>query len=175
MSRHGLTLVETLLALALVSALMVACVSWATTLARAQSAEGGPISWRAAAERTLDVVDRAITVDDAAPPGGSGHWRVACEPGVLTLRTRAVLDGDDGRPLVCDTARVTCTDDTLRIAYAGGDGPGIAPRPMLGEVSVFDVSAVEIDERTIGLRVRLAHSSGETVERSWRFRKGDVR
>jgi prepilin-type N-terminal cleavage/methylation domain-containing protein len=91
--RRGLTMIELLVALSLLSIVMVAVATWTQVTARAAQSAAGPMRWRAAAETLLTLIhDDLVSGDlgDARRPGGRGQARVEAIDGTLRIETRAV-------------------------------------------------------------------------------------
>ncbi|MFG0243481.1 MAG: prepilin-type N-terminal cleavage/methylation domain-containing protein [Phycisphaerales bacterium JB054] len=175
--RHGMTMVELLLALALLSGLALACVSWTATASRALATEGGRASWRAAAERSLDLVDGAFAVEDVGLRTGGGRRergpRVEIGDGWITVGTRAAVPGD--KPLVAVAIQLRVADGVLRAAWLDHEGRELASRPLLGDITALDVASQELEDRRVLLTLRLVHRAGASVERTWRLPRGDLR
>jgi len=175
--RHGMTMVELLLALALLSGLALACVSWTTAASRALASEGGRASWRVAAERSLDLVDEAFAVDDARLRTGGGRGergpRVEIGDGWITAGSRAAVPGD--KPAVAVAMRLRVADSVLRADWLDEEGREIAARPLLGDVAALEVDTHELEDRRVLLTLRLVHHASAPAERSWRLSREDVR
>ncbi len=175
--RHGMTMVELLLALALLSGLALACVSWTTAAARALATEGGRASWRAAAERSLDLVDEAFAVEDVRMRSGEGRRecgpRVESGDGSITVGTRAAVSGV--RPAVAASMRLHVTGGVLRADWLDGEGRALASRPLLDEVAALEVDTQELEDRRVLLTLRLVHNAVASVERAWRLSREDLR
>jgi len=94
---RGLTLVEMLVCLALLSCLMLAVVSWTQAAARSGADLAGPQAWRSAAERVLELIHGDLMSGDWPPDNDSRtkfQPRVTVENGELMIRTR------DGGPVL---------------------------------------------------------------------------
>ncbi|MFG0243493.1 MAG: prepilin-type N-terminal cleavage/methylation domain-containing protein [Phycisphaerales bacterium JB054] len=175
--RRGMTMVELLLALALLSGLALACVSWTTAASRALATEGGRASWHAAAERSLDLVDEAFVVEDVRLRTGGGRRvrgpRVEMGDGWITVGTRAAVPGD--KPLVAAAIQLRVADGVLRADWLDHEGRELASRPLLGEVAALEVDTQELEDRRVLLTLRLMHGAGASVERAWRLPREDLR
>lgn len=172
--RHGMTMVELLLALALLSGLALACVSWTTAASRALTTEGGRISWRVAAERSLDFVDEAFAVEDVRlrMHGGRGR-RVEIGDGSITVGTRDAVPGDE--PAVAVAIRLRVADGVLRADWLDEEGSALTTRPLIGEVAALEVDTQELEDRRVLLTLRFVHHARGSVERVWRLSREDVR
>jgi len=172
-----MTMVELLLALALLSGLALACVSWTTAASRALAIEGGRASWRVAAERSLDLVDEAFAVEDARLRTGGGRRerrpRVEIGDGSITVGTRAAIPGDE--PAVAIAVRMRVANDVLRANWLDDEGTELASRPLLGDVAALEVDTQESEDRRVLLTLRLVHPAGASVEREWRLPREDLR
>ncbi|MEM1185653.1 MAG: hypothetical protein AAGI53_11730 [Planctomycetota bacterium] len=119
MTRRGLTILETLLALALLAGLSAAAVSWTVGLQRSGHALATMTRWESAAQAALDCLhDDLLSFDriDGAPPPltiGSGEVSFnARDGGPAAMMYRLSTDGqlfrrrgsDDPRLLVADVA-----------------------------------------------------------------------
>lgn len=175
--RRGMTMVELLLALALLSGLALACVSWTTAASRALATEGGRVSWRVAAERSLDLIDEAFAVEDVSLRTGGGRGdhgrRVEISDGSIIVRTRAAVSGDP--PAVAAAMRLRVTDGVLRAGWLDDEARELASRPLLGEVAALEVDTQELEGRRVLLTLRLVHGAGASVERAWRLAREDLR
>ncbi|QKK07501.1 MAG: prepilin-type N-terminal cleavage/methylation domain-containing protein [Planctomycetota bacterium] len=175
MTQHAMTLVEVLLALALLSALTVASVSWTTSTVRASALHGSRASWEAGATHILDLIDNMLLVDDhRLRRNGHDRWRIATENGDLLLRTRTVVVAD-GRTEVCSTDRLTLRDRVLTIEYLDQADAVLTVRPLLGELGSFAVEFEEQETREYVMTIRLIHENGRVLARAWRLAREDVR
>lgn len=175
--RRAMTIVELLLALALLSGLALACVSWTTAASRTLATEGGRASWHAAAERSLDLVDEAFAVEDARlrTDGSRGDHsrRVEIRDSWITVGTRAAIPGD--KPAVAAAMRLRVADGVLRADWLDEEGRELASRPLLGEVAALQADTQELEDRRVLLTLRLVHHAGALAERTWRLSREDVR
>jgi|GEM_PF-1946830 len=175
MTRHAMTLVEVLLALALLSALTVASVSWTTSAVRASALHGSRASWEAGAAHVLDLLDGMLLAEDhRLRRNGHDRWRIATENGDLLLRTRTVVVAD-GLTEVSTTARLSLRDRVLTIEYLDEADAVLTVRPLLGELGSFATELEELETREYVMTVRLTHENGRVVSRVWRLRREDVR
>lgn len=142
--KRALTLVETLLALAILSAVTGALVSWLTIASDTSAVAGGTASWEIAARRALNLVAEDLqTFDQPRLETGSqprprnddrsDEPRIKIEPSGsrLMIRTRNGIDGTehvasyelgghkllrDGALILNDTAAFGCDlDEEARI------------------------------------------------------------
>lgn len=175
MKNRAMTLVELLLALALLSALTVASVSWTTSTVRASALHGSRASWESGAARVLEQIDRMLLVEDQyLRESGRDRWRIAVENGGLLVRTRATVSAG-GSVRVCATARLLIEGRVLTIEYLDGAGIVLATRPLLGEVRALAAEFEPLEDLGHRVAVRLTHQDGGIVERTWRVAREDVR
>lgn len=170
-----MTLVEVLLALALLSALTVASVSWTTSTVRASAVHGSHASWDSGAARVLEQIDRMLLIEGQhLRESGRDRWRIAAENGGLLVRTRATIAAI-GSVRVCATARLLIEGRVLTIEYLDGAGAVLATRPLLGEVRALAAEFEPLEDPDHRVTVRLTHRDGRIVERTWQMAQEDVR
>lgn len=175
MTRHAMTLGEVLFALALLSALTVASVSWTTSTVRASALHGSRASWEAGAAHILDLIDGMLLAEDhGLRRNGHDRWRIATENGDLLLRTRTGVVAD-GLTEVSTTARLSLRDRVLTIEYLDEADAVLTVRPMLGELGSFAAEFEELETREYAMTVRLTHENGRVLTRAWRLAREDVR
>lgn len=90
--RRGLTMVELLLAVSLLTPITLAIAAWTQVAARASASAAEPMRWRAAAEAALQLIhDDLVTGDFSGGPTdrSSQQSRVEVVDGMLRIRTRA--------------------------------------------------------------------------------------
>ena len=83
--KRGLTMVELLLALSLLSVIMLAVASWTQVTANAAASMAGPVRWRAASEAVFQLIHDDLVSGDF----GGGAPRVDVVDGVFRVTTRA--------------------------------------------------------------------------------------
>ena len=91
--RRGLTMVELLLAVSLLTPITLAIAAWTQVAARASASAAEPMRWRAAAEAALQLIHDDLVTGDFAegPTDPSSHEsHVEVDDGSLRIRTRAV-------------------------------------------------------------------------------------
>jgi len=173
---RGMTIVELLLALALLSGLVFASVSWTTATARTHAVEGGRASWEAGAARALDVLDDAVFVEDRRLQGnGRERWRVDATADSISVRTRELVTAPNGTLLVSSRLRVLVTRGNLYAVYLDDNDRELLTRPLLGETESLEVSIIELDRRELEITVTLLGVHGASAVRSWRLPKEAVR
>lgn len=158
----GMTLVETLVAIAITAALATAVFGWTTTAARVAHA----VSSRASSEATVEAVLRAISDDllcrDMEPSSRAAGRRPAMVSGAsLTIRTRSGSPGARGPVL-----RRYAADDLaheLRVTDTRPDGSQ-AEAVLARDVSRWRVS---LGERGDTLEVEIAVGDAAPVARSF--------
>lgn len=160
--RVGMTLIETLVALAITSALATAVFAWTTTAARVARAA----SERASRETTVAAILRGIQDDLLCRDADSGSRGVGRRPmtldgGHLTIRTRA--GSPDRRGPVTRRYRLDANDRTLSVEETVVDG-GTTRATLARSVDRFEVAlATKGDE----LVVTVAIDGGEPVTRRY--------
>lgn len=175
MKRHAMTLVEVLLALALLSVLTAASVSWTTSTVRASALHGSRASWEAGATHILDLIGGMLLVEDhQLRRNDRDRWRIATENGGLLLRARTVVVAD-GPTRVSTTARLSLQDRVLTIEYLDEADAVLSVRPLLGELGLFVAEFEELESREYVMTVRLTHENGRVLARAWRLGREDVR
>jgi prepilin-type N-terminal cleavage/methylation domain-containing protein len=169
--RRGMTLVETLVAIAITSALATAVFAWTTTAARVAH----EVSARASRDATAEAVLRSISDDllsrDVEPTNrAAGRRPVIVEGGVLTVRTRSSLAGGSNGPAGNAAAssgpvvrRYGITEGTgeLRVQDTRPDGSQ-GESVLARDVTLWRVS---LDARGESLEVEIAVSDGAPLSR----------
>lgn len=163
--RPGMTLIETLVAIAITSALATAVFAWTSTAARVAHA----VSSRASSDATVEAVFRAISDDllcrDTEPNArGAGRRQVIVEGDRLTVRTRSGSPGARG-PVVRRYSHLPSGNarGELRVTDTRPDGA------VIESVLARDVTrwSLALDEKGETLSVELA--LGETAPIARRF------
>ena len=136
---RGLTLVETLLAIAVTSMLSVALYSWSTAAVRASAGVERRAAAIATATAVLKMVETDLAVADADGPGrarasgdGSDRRVLVAEDGRLVIDTRSSLEGSRGR--VRRQYALDAATGVLWLEDATADGAGVR-RPMAERVA----------------------------------------
>jgi len=155
-AERGLTLVELLLALGLLSGLSAVIASWSVTTLRGTRQLEEPARWRTAARSGLRHIQEALLVADE--DGDDTALRARFEDGVLSILSRSSLS--PGRTAIHAYRRDASRSKWL-LAVEGG-----AERILLLNVKSFDV---ELDESMRTLFVRLESGKGGAVERRFRI------
>gem|GEM_PF-1692277 len=171
MNRRGMTILELLLALALLGVLCSLLTSWLVTVSRLSAEQGPRIEWRMAAARVLDGI-----ADDLA----SGDFEIAdrrsktpprvevLEPSRLRIRTRSITTQSPENPgpathefrfdRIAETVSVTISSTSRSTS------PEV--RHLLSSVADW---RVELDEEQRELSVTIVSRQGDTSARrfSW--------
>ena len=162
--RRGLTMIEVLVALGLLSALIFTLTSWIQTTARASSlAEPG--RWRVAAEAVLQLIHDDLMTGDfltEQPSRRNQQPRVMVENGSLRIDTRALISGGGGGPTVHHYALDAFTGEFTRT-----HGPKLGrktTRLLLDKVDTWHCAQNE--ERTM-LTVSITSDAGQSIQRSY--------
>jgi len=91
-ARPGITLIELLATLSLLTLLSVVSVSWMTTTLKSQSAAENNSNWARASGAVLDLIGQdLLTVDRLDTDGRSRKPRVTAEEHQLSIRSRSQL------------------------------------------------------------------------------------
>ncbi|MEQ8764770.1 MAG: prepilin-type N-terminal cleavage/methylation domain-containing protein [Planctomycetota bacterium] len=86
--QSGVTLLEMLIALSLLSSVMIASLAWMTSATRRVSRVSEPLAWTTAADRLLQLIADDLSTGDA-PLGGTAPSKVLVPQGdLLHIRTR---------------------------------------------------------------------------------------
>ena len=164
MRRHGLTMIEVLVALGLLSALVLTLTSWIQTTARA-GALAEPMRWRVAAEAVLQLIHDDLMTGDfqsEQPRRRSRQPRVMVENGSLRIDTRASVSGGGGGPTVHHYALNAFTGELTRTH--GAKLGRKATRLLLDKVDTW--LCAQDEERTM-LTVIITSDAGQSVQRSY--------
>lgn len=174
MSRCGLTIIETLAALVLLSTMLGVLVGWTTGLQRDAVTISERHAWRNAATRTLDRIGHCIRSGVHADPTEPAN-QLRRQP----LQSRVSIGSDGGLVLVPvpwrsrHRLRIELDDATGQLMETT-DSDGRS-RLLLGntDVATFSVedsgsgSAFQDEPRTITVRATLIARDGEQVHRVW--------
>ena len=166
---RGLTLIETLVSLVLLSGLLLASTSWLQIAGRTGAEGPEPLRWRSAAMNALEqaAVDvRSVT----SPTEGEETEAVAVDSSRLSIRTRGAL------PIAFEASlgaagnrrhvyEFDSHDRMLRLVVQSIDGSIMAAFDMLDDVDVFDA---EFDREKGTLRIRIEGGDGQVVQRTFR-------
>lgn len=175
MLRRGMTLLEVLLALALLAGVALACFSWSGFAARVVAERGGQAAWRRGAEGALGYVGDLLAAE--WDPGGRerDRWRVAVGRDRLTVRGAGVVVGTSGGAVRCDSVVLSVIDGTLFAGYRDRAGAALGRRPLLGRVSGLGVAVDETGADRVGVVVTIHGPLGEAAERTWVLAGEEVR
>ena len=162
--RRGLTMIEVLVALGLLSALVLTLTSWIQTTARA-GALAEPVRWRVAAEAVLQLIHDDLMTGDFLTEQQrrrSRHPRVTAENGSLHIRTRAVQGGDETGTTIhryeldTRTSELGRTNEPKRGRHT--------TRLLLDDVGSFNC---RIDEERTMLTVSISSGANQSIQRSY--------
>lgn len=160
--RAGLTLIETLVALAITSALATAVFAWTATAARVAHASVERASREATVAAVLrGIQDDLLCRDSDAGSRGVGRRPVSLEGGAIVIRTRAGSPERRGQTL--RRYRFDANAGTLEVEESGIErGAPTARSTLARSVNRFEVSLSEKGEELV---VTIAIGGGEPVER----------
>ena len=156
--RNGLTMIELLLALSLLSALVLVIASWTQVAAQASARGAAPMRWRPAAEAVLNLIHDDIACGDfTSQPRrrGAAEPHVEAVDGVLLIRTRA--GGAVTNRYVFDSIA-----QELRLEQSRQGRPTV--RPLIRRVAEWDC---RIDTEGSILAVSITSDTGDVAVRSY--------
>ncbi len=162
--RRGLTIIEVLVSLGLLSALMLTVTSWIQTTVRA-STLAEPMRWSVAAEAVLQLIhDDLMTGDFEAEQQRRSNREpgVMVENGSLRIRTRTVQGGDEIGQTIHRYELDTFTDE-LGATNEPKRGRHTT-RLLLDDVERFNC---RIDDEPALLTVSITSGSGQSIQRSY--------
>lgn len=170
MSR-GHTLLELMVALALLVSLAVGAVGWTQTALRAGDAASKRLRWEAAARATLDLIGDDLATGDfpIARPDGHEVLRVFAQGNELSIRARkhAETDAASWRVFLFDEKLSSLSVGTRISAWSNPAPSGAAPmnsRPLLSNVAL---ATWTIDAQSRTLAVRVESTWGQAMTRSY--------
>ncbi len=158
--RLGLTMVELLISLALLSLVTAAGVGWLQTTAARGVVAADDVRWRDAVERALQRIAESIAISDFDP--SERRPQVVVDDGVLRVRGR---DAGVGR-----VTHVFAVDAwTNRLERASDQ---TTARPLLGDVDGWRLELitddVDVDRQWLDIEIR-RKSEADTVTRRLRL------
>ncbi|MCC6910351.1 MAG: hypothetical protein IT430_20645 [Phycisphaerales bacterium] len=162
-----MTILEQLLALALLGVLCSLLTSWLVTVSLLSAERGPRMQWRSAAMRVLDGIGEELVCGDfeAAARNGKPKPRVeVLEPACLRIRTRSTSTQFPGSPgSGFHEYRFDRTAETLTVAITSmAQSTSPVDRQLLGGVSAW---RVELDEEHRVLSVTIVSGGGDTLSR----------
>lgn len=160
---RALTMVETLVALALLSALLMAVASWTQVTARATTAHEAPLRWRAGADAVLALIEDDLACGDfEKEKDRSRNPRVTAAAGSLSIRTRTSDSGSPPGPTT-RVYRYERSERRLDVQQADAEVQN-AVRPLLDAVA--DWQCV-VNEKDGLVEVTIVAEDGATLTRRW--------
>ncbi|MCC7389644.1 MAG: hypothetical protein IT431_12845 [Phycisphaerales bacterium] len=170
-----MTILELLLALALLGGLTIACVTWTTSAMRALTAQGGDAAWRLAAEESLAYLDDLFRTDAPAAQRVRADRRVRVEGSSIRVRSRQPLHTEPEGPRVSESVEISLAEGVLVAAFLDAEQRFLAQRPLLGGTRALEVRISEIDTGSSRVEVALTSLRGTLALRSWRLASEDLR
>ncbi len=158
--KRGLTMIELLLALSLLTMVMLAVASWTQVTAQASATAAGPARWQAAAGAVLQLVHDDLATGDFGT--NSPGTRVAVIDGVLQIRTRAGASSDLVGPV---THHYKFDPHAHEVQLEQRKASGQRRTHLL--LDGVDEWQCEIDDERGILTVAITSSKGLTVARSY--------
>ena len=158
--KRGLTLIELLMALSLLSMLMIAVASWVQTTARTTVEFAEPLQWNSAAEAVMQLIHDDLTLGDfelsskMQRPAKAARIRVDEEELSIKTRDRGEIVHAYGRDAHTGELSLFSTDQQNRTIK----------RLLLGQVSRFECTHNE--DKDV-LTVAIESEAGRLVSRSY--------
>ncbi|MCH8342417.1 MAG: hypothetical protein IH983_00330 [Planctomycetes bacterium] len=172
--RRGLTMIELLLAVSLLTPITLAIAAWTQVAARASASAAEPMRWRAAAEAALQLIhDDLVTGDFAEGPtdSSSQESRVEVVDGMLRIRTRATPGSWTAPAPAPGTVTGPATHHYIFDAFSGelrlrqrSAHGAQSTRPLLDRVRQW---RCEIDHEHNLLTIAVTSIQGRNVARSY--------
>ncbi|MCC6909703.1 MAG: hypothetical protein IT430_17340 [Phycisphaerales bacterium] len=162
-----MTILELLLALALLGTLCSLLTSWLVTVSRLSAEEGPRLAWRSAAMRVLDGIGDELVCGDfeAVAHNGKPKPRVeVLEPARLRIRTRSTLtQSRDNTGSGIHEYRFDRTAETLAVAITStARSTSPVDRQLLGGVADW---RVQLDEPQHILTLTIVSRYGDSLSR----------
>ncbi len=160
--RRGLTMLELLFSLALLTVVMLTAGSWIRLVSATGALAAGPARWEASARAALQLIEDDILVADFHVPGRDAPVEVA--DGGLILQTRLACAGDPSGPL---RHRYSLDPglDALRLEERT-TSKAVHTRRLLTDVRSW---SCEHDEDRNVLSITLVSNDGVTVSKRYRL------
>lgn len=167
---RGLTLIETLVSLVLLSGLLLASTSWLQIAGRTGAEGPEPLRWRSAAMNAIEqmVVDvRSVT----SPAEGEETEAIVVDSSRLTIHTRSSLPIalDDQTTTAAGNRRHVYEFDShermLKLIVQSIDGSTKAIFGLLDDVEIFEAT---LNRENGTLRIRIEGVDGQIVQRTIR-------
>jgi type II secretory pathway component PulJ len=153
--RRGLTLLELVLALALLVGIAVTATSWTTTSARAADRLGEESAWSLATDATLGLIGEAVASGDPI----HDVERVRVNDDAIMLRTR-----DSRGPA---TLTIERRDDLLVLVRKAESQSRGEESTLLDRVAAFEPSLEHTDDDRLVLSLKLTRLDGAVLTRRW--------
>ncbi len=164
---RGLTMVELLVALALLSAIMLGVGSWVGATARASTSVAEPLRWTSAAEAALQRIHDDVMVGDFEDSDQSDQSqedeRVAVDDDILRIRTRSSWISDVSGVVIHEYAFDRRTNELQLVQR---NNVGTEHRYLL--VDQVSLWSAQLDEETGVLVVIIVSTDGVTRGRRYR-------
>ncbi len=161
---RGLTMVELLVALALLSAITLGVSSWVSATARASTTVAEPVRWASAAEAALERIHDDVMVGDFDESDESAeNRRVQVDGDILRIRTRSSWINDVSGVVIHEYVLDRISSELQLVQRADG---GKEHRHLL--VEQVDSWSAQLDEETSVLVVTIVSANGVTRERRYR-------
>jgi len=156
-SERGMTLIETLAALALLAMLTVVAANWLGLIGAVRASTVDQTRWRIAAEHALAAIADDVAGGDFALEQRQPEPHVTYEAATLTITTREPQIG---------ATRTQWKLNGTRLQRSQADRSEMEPRDVLTKVESWNV---EIDKRQSAALVTIIAVDGRIVERRIRL------
>lgn len=169
MRRPGMTLIETLASLALLSGLVLASSSWTITALQSERERTANAQWETACEAWLRQLEMDLAVLDRSTD--ARPQRVRVDDRRLILRTRRPELGPVEVEYTLDPQAGTVTEQVRPLDTKTSPAE---PETVLGHVGSWSASVLIADptDTNAVLKLSLTPTDGPTVERRWVFDRG---
>jgi len=159
--RRGLTMVETLVSLGILSALLLVVAAWTRVASQAGGAAAATGHWEFAATAVLDLIHLDLASGDTVPARTrrrDAEELVTVEDDALRIRTRSTGTGDARGPAIHSYVLRSGLLQREQRAFDGSH----QQRPLLEKVSAW---ICEIDEEQRLLSIAITTHDGTLVRR----------
>lgn len=160
-----MTMVEVLLALALLSMLAVAAAAWTAGATRSMMVCGDGVRWRVAAEECLAYMHETILAFERPTRRDRRGGRVQVGTSCVRVDARQIVPSGGGP--VADATEFAFDAGWLTATYLDTGERELSRRPLLGALDGVEVELSELDVTLTLLRVTIIGRNGARVEREW--------
>jgi hypothetical protein len=168
--RRGVTLIEVLTVLSMLTLILIVSVSWMTSILKKQSTLSADANWRRASSRLLDIIEHDIlTVDQLVAGSQRGVPRIEVIGDSIRIRSR-------DRFGIGTFVYAFYSQNGELIRHRANERADFDTAPLLGSVRSFNcsVEGPTADRVTPVLSVALISDTGLQVSRTITLRREDV-